>query len=179
MTDSQMWRAVVGARGGKPPADPASALQALRDAGVSTREIADQLGVSVRTVQRWSTTGASRRDPARSRSADKLVALGTNHPKVRSAALSRHRASRMRNQGGRVRMSGLQGPAMAGKDYRRNRQIEAELDGIAMEEVLARWQEGDDEGAAQALREALADEGYPEWDWDAAATVEFLGHRRE
>lgn len=176
----QMWRATAGRRAGKPAASAADALQALLDAGVSKKDIASQLGVTPRTVERWTTTtGAQRRDPSKSKSAEDLVKLGSTHPSVRSKAMSKYRRSRMRNRGGQVRINGNQGPTPGGKSYLRKRMIVHEIDGRSLDKIVQAWESGNDDDARDALREALEDQGYPDWTWDDEAVVDFLGHPRD
>jgi transposase-like protein len=176
----QMWTAVAGRRAGTPAGNPAESLRALLDAGVSKKEIAQTLGVTPRTVERWTTTtGGQRRDPAKSKAAERLTELGAKDPRVRERALSRYRKSRQRNRGGRVKINGRQGPAPAGKNYLRKRLIVHEIDGYAMDKVMQAWSAGDDDAAADAIREALEEQGYPDWAWDEGADVDFLAHSRD
>lgn len=176
----EMWRAVGGRTGGKPPAGPRDALESLTSAGVTKKEIAEQLGVSVRTVERWMTAGAERRNPTRSKHAAGLTALARNHSKVRQQARSGRRAARMRNKGARVRIKGSQGPRV-GKSWRvRHRTVTEEIDPYSMEKILDAWDQGDDDAALQALQDALEDHGYPPgWEWEGGADVDFLGLSRE
>ena len=48
-----------GKQGGRPKQYDAETIQALRDAGMTYQEIADELGCSVRTVQRELKTNAA------------------------------------------------------------------------------------------------------------------------
>ncbi|MGH2602477.1 MAG: helix-turn-helix domain-containing protein [Dehalococcoidia bacterium] len=163
-----LWRGVAGRQGGKPPADEREALDAMRDAGMSTREIAERLGVTPRTVQRWTTTrGAERRRPPR-----RVVDEAAAEPRVRSKAIPKRRRSRIRNQGAKLRISGRQGPPGSPSKYRRT--VSIYLDGDTMDRVLEAWENGNDEVAAEIMSEALDDEGYPAWTWDPDSEVDFL-----
>jgi uncharacterized protein YjcR len=176
----QLWRGVAGQRAAKPPTAADQALSTMLAAGVSKADIAAQLGVSLRTVERWTTTtGQQRRDPGRSKHASRIVDAAGKHPRVRAAAASSRRAARHRNRGARLRIKGQQGPAPSGKAYRRQRTIERYLDGDTMDAIQQAWQSGDDAAVEDLIREALEDEGYPAWDWDDGASVDFLAEHRE
>lgn len=181
----QLWRAFAGRGGKRPPETPGDAIRALTAAGASRREIAQfkkdvaaELGVSVRQVQRMTTiTGTERRGTAKH--AAELRKLTTQHPKVRAASVSSRRTSRMANHGARLRIKGTQGPAIGGRDYKRDRTIERYVDGDTMAEVRDAWEAGDDARAEEILRDSLESEGYPAWEWDSSALLEFLGEHRE
>ncbi|MGH9380810.1 MAG: helix-turn-helix domain-containing protein [Thermoanaerobaculia bacterium] len=163
-----LWRGLAGRQGGKPPADEREALDAMRDAGMSTREIAERLGVTPRTVQRWTTTRGSERRRAPRRVVDEAAA----DSRVRSKAIPKRRRSRIRNQGATLRISGRQGPPGSPSKYRRT--VKIYLDGDTMDSVLEAWENGNDEAAAEIMSEALDADGYRAWTWEPDCEVDFL-----
>jgi hypothetical protein len=179
--ERQLWRAVVGRSGQAPPETPADAIRNLERAGATRKEIAQfkrdvaaELGVTVRQVQRMTTTtGRERRGITRH--AEQLGQLASKHPRVRTASVSKRRAARMRNQGARLRIKGTQGPSIPGSPgTKRDRTITRHLDGETLDAIRELWEAGDDEAANNLLRGALEDEGYPAWDWDPDADLDFL-----
>lgn len=139
------------ARPAAPEGDSARQARALTDA-VGSREAARQLGVSERTLRRWRTGAA----PSRANAA-RLA---------RRESLNSRREARLRNRGAFVRMAGTIGGGTPGarRSNKRHRVIGAEgnqsvhLDGDQMSAILDAWEAGDDQGAVDALRDALADE---------------------
>ena len=133
---------------------PAQMVAAGENVLGSKKALADRLGVSERTVQRW----ASGESKPRFGNARKLKGFVRNDPDMRRAQLSSLREARIRNQGSKVKAKGEMGVRAAGKKYRRSREIETELSGDAMTEIMERWLQGDDAGALEALNEALGNE---------------------
>jgi hypothetical protein len=128
-----------------------------------------RLGVSERTMRRYRAGGR----PSRANAA-RLDRLARINPR---------REARLRNRGAYVRMSGNIGGGTPGARRRntRHRTIGAEgyssvhLSGEDMSEILDRWEAGDDEGALEMLREAIADEyGFPGFDFEDLTRLEFL-----
>jgi predicted transcriptional regulator len=133
---------------------PAEMVASAEKVFGSKKAVAEKLGVSERTVQRWAAgDGKPRFGNAR-----KLKGFVRDDPDMRRAQLSSLREARIRNQGSKVKAKGEMGVKAAGKKYRRNREIEAELSGDAMAEVMEKWLQGDDAGALEALNEALGSE---------------------
>ena len=102
---------------------------------------------------------------------------------ARQAQLNPRREARLRNRGAYVRMSGKIGGGTPGAKRKntRHRTIGGEgfesvhLSGDEMSEVLDRWEAGDDEGALEVLREAIADDlGFPSFDFEDLTRLEFL-----
>ncbi|MER7498317.1 hypothetical protein ABT033_37730 [Streptomyces pharetrae] len=150
---------------------PAEMISKAKEVLGSTKAVAQRLGVSERTVQRWAA-GDSK---PRFGNARKLKNFVRNDPQMRRAQLSNLRQARIRNQGSRVKARGEMGVTAAGKKYRRTREIETELSPDAMNEIMERWLQGDDAGALDALNEALGNEYVGGFELaDALEGLEFL-----
>jgi hypothetical protein len=128
----------------------------------------ERLGVSERTMRRYRAGGA----PSRA-----------NAAKIqREASISPRREARLRNRGAYVRMSGKIGADTPGKGRRgvgqRHRTIgdttAIHLSGDQMAEILDAYHAGDEEGAIEALREALGEEYFGGVTFDDLTRLEFL-----
>ncbi|MFE2936801.1 helix-turn-helix domain-containing protein [Streptomyces sp. NPDC059278] len=151
------------------PADMVA--KAKETLGLSTKDVAERLGVSERSVQRW----ASGEGKPRWGNAAKLKNFVRDSPEMRRAQLSNLREARIKNQGSRIKVKGEMGVTAGGKKYRRNREIEANLSPDAMSEVMEKWLQGDDQGAMDALHEALGSEYVDGFELaDALEGLEFL-----
>lgn len=124
----------------------------------SKKAVADRLGVSQRTVERWAAGEGRIRNKPSAKNADKLRDLGRNAPESRKRDMSNLRAARIRNKGAKIKVSGNIGPTIGGNDYKRQRTVEIDLSGEAMAPVLDAWLAGDDDAALAALHEALDSE---------------------
>jgi DNA-binding transcriptional regulator YdaS (Cro superfamily) len=141
-------------------ADGADARQNARalSATLGREGAAARLGVSERTLRRWRA-GAT---PSRA-NAERLAAAATAAPEVRRQDLSPRREARLRNRGAYVRLSGLVGGGTPGARRKNTRQrtvgeqgLESvHLSGDDMSGILDRWEAGDDQGALDALRDAM------------------------
>lgn len=129
----------------------------------------ERLGVSDRTLRRWRAGGT----PSRAHQ-DRLR---------REASLSPRRENRLRAQGAYVRMTGMIGADSPGKKRRggaaqRHRTIGVgsaiHLTGDQMAEILDRYHQGDEDGALDALREALGEAYYGSITFDDLTQLEFL-----
>lgn len=169
---SAVSRAVT--RKARPFGTGKAADQARRlEAAHGRRGAAERLGVSERTLRRWKAGGR----PSRAHAA-RLSEETRTSPEVRRQALGTGRESRMRNRGAYVRMAGQIG---AGGDvrYRRRRMIGGagtpiHLSGEAMAGILDAYAAGDDEAAAEALREAMDDEYAEGFTFGDLESLEFL-----
>jgi hypothetical protein len=149
---------------------PGSAADQVR--AVETRlgreRARERLGVSERTMRRYRAGGT----PSKA-NAEKIQ---------REASISPRREARLRNKGAYVRMTGKIGADTPGKKRRgagqRHRTIgdtsAIHLSGEQMAEILDRWHQGDEEGAVEALREALGEEYYGGITFDDLTRLEFL-----
>jgi hypothetical protein len=133
---------------------------------------AERLGISERTLRRYKAGGR----PTKANAA-RLEEVTRTAPEVRRQALGQRRESRMRSKGTYVRMAGQIG---AGGDprYRRRREIGAtspvHLSGEQMAAIIDAYKAGDDEGAAEALREALGEEYAAGTTFGNLESLEFL-----
>jgi hypothetical protein len=134
------------------------------------RERARQkLGVSERTMRRYRAGGT----PSKA-NAEKIQ---------RAASISPLREARLRNRGAYVRMTAKIGGGTSGAKRKNARQrtigdegmASIHLSGDEMAEILDAFEAGDDEGALEALREAMADDyGFPHFDFEDVTRLEFL-----
>jgi hypothetical protein len=101
----------------------------------------------------------------------------------REASLSPRRETRLRNQGAYMRMTGMIGADSPGKRRRpgegmRHRTIgdntAIHLDGGQMGEILDLYHQGDEDGALEALREALGDAYYGSITFENLTQLDFL-----
>ncbi|GAB1695164.1 hypothetical protein [Krasilnikovia sp. M28-CT-15] len=177
-----LWRAVTGRAGGRAPENVRDAVDRLEQAGASKKDLAQfkkdlaaALGVTVRQVQRMTTrTGSETRSDKRH--AGRIREFVQKDSRVRAAAGSQRRKSRMRNKGAKLKIKGRQGPKVGKSWPTRDRLVELDLDPYEMEALLDAWENGDDDTALETLQDALEDEGYPpNWSWEDGAAVEFLG----
>jgi hypothetical protein len=165
-----MWRATSRQDPAKDPA--AMARELKRELG--TKGAAERLGVTPRTVQRWTTTTGTQRRAIKGPAAAKVRQSYAKSPEVRKASTSRLRAARIRNKGATVRVKGQIGPVIGGKDYRRPREITTQLSGEAMDRVLDAWMRGDDKGARAALERGLDEEYQGGFRLDDEIDLDFL-----
>lgn len=133
---------------------PSEMVQSAEKVLGNKKLVAQRLGVSERTVQRW----ASGEGKPRWGNAAKLKNFVRNDPDMRRAQLAPLREARIRNQGSKVKATGDMGVTAAGKKYRRERTIEVELSPDAMTDIMEKWLEGKDDDALDALNEALGNE---------------------
>lgn len=133
---------------------------------------AQRAGVSERTWRRWKAGG----QPTKANAAKLATA-------ARPASVSGQREARLRKRGAYVRMTGKMGGGTpgAGRKNARQRTIGAEgyssihLSGEQMGSILDAWEGGDDDGALEELRGAIADEyGWPSFTFDDLTGLEFL-----
>ncbi len=138
---------------------------------------AQRAGVSDRTWRRWRTGAA----PSKA-NAGKLA------DQARQAQISPRREARLRNRGAFVRLAARVGGGTPGAKRKNTRQrtIGAEgfesihLSGDQMSEILDRFEAGDDQGAFDALQEAIRDTpwgsefGAFDFDKDSITLLEFL-----
>lgn len=156
--------------GKEPPSDVRGLVSALG----GTRAAADALGVTTRTVQRWTTTtGAQKRNAPAAKVAQLRTAV-RDSPAVRAQLVGQRRAARLRNSGTSVRIKGMQGVS---SEYARRRHITTAMPGRRIEPALTAWLGGDDDAAAAAfLREFVPEYGkgsFDTWTFEDLDGVEF------
>jgi hypothetical protein len=165
-------------RHARPPAAPDSPEAKARALGaeLGDAEAARRVGVSQRTWRRWKAGGK----PAGRNAAALNTEAGRQ---ARRSAISARRAARLRRRGAYVRMSGRIGGDTpgAGRRNTRHRTIgdagstSIYLTGDDMAAILGAWEAGDDQGALDVLRDAVADEyGFPNFSFDGLTSLEFL-----
>jgi hypothetical protein len=146
-----LGRGRAGSREGAARPGPMSLEDAAREFGpnraAQNKALAARFGVSVRTVQRWRSTGAERRSPGADRMRRLRIAA------ARRAGERRRREARRRgvriDVGGRIRVS---------RDTRDRTVSGLSVSGESMAEVLDLLAEGDREGAMEQFSEALGAE---------------------
>jgi hypothetical protein len=128
-----------------------------------------RLGVHERTMRRYRAGGT----PTKA-NAEKIA---------RQARLASRRGRRgeaqLRNRGAKVRMSGNLGLNRNQQQYRRHRTITVNLTPEQTSEITDLWLAGDDEGAVEALREALGENYLANFDFEDLTQLEFLRREEE
>jgi DNA-binding transcriptional regulator YdaS (Cro superfamily) len=165
--DQALTRALGGGRTQKPTTR--SEVERMQRALGSKRAVAERLGVSTRTVQRWAK-GTNKPRPGH---AAGLRELGRSRD-VRSK-LNPAKRRKLTTKGGRMRSQSEQGPRgpMGAASGWRDRTILVDVDAATMERVYEAWENGDDEEAAAILAEYMTDElGYPS-SWDFGSPDDF------
>lgn len=119
------------------------------------RALAAEAGVSLRTVQRWRTTGAERRNFNRSRSVGPLRAAAAHRYTSRRITSIRRRGLGMRLKAWRrvsrdIKIQEMPGP-IAGRPQLQH------ITGPALVPALNAWLAGDQAGAADELLDAFFD----------------------
>lgn len=174
-------------RGAKQPAtdDVRDMVRTLETALGSKKAVAERLGVSPRTVERWVTSAGQQRKPSGS-TLDKMRDAVRTAPELRRQALSPRREARIRNKGSYVRMSatiGATSPIPGGQDLQfsgRPRTIGGDadrplhLDADHMSAILDAYLAGDDEGIRDVFQDALGDAYYGSVEWQDVTGLEFL-----
>ena len=174
---STLFTALTGRAGdvsGKADADPAGMLLAAfgegRRGGVNTRAAAQGLGVSQRTVQRWlAPEGHQRSRPSaghrKTLTASARRAATTKQGRRRALADARDGAKARRIT--RLSVTGMQGPTVDGKEYRRYRKVDINLDPDAVESMWGAYEDGGDKGLVSWLAGYAGDEYVPDWGFDS------------
>lgn len=136
----------------------------------SKKAIAEELGVSTRSVQRWMRQGRINSGRVRSAAIDKIRNLYKT-PELRRA-MEAPRASQKKIAGGmKMKMSGSLGPIIAQgtpaeKDYTRLREMETEISEEGMAQIWEAWRTGDEEFLRETVREIIELEyGVSNWNW--------------
>jgi hypothetical protein len=137
------------------------------DEALGRRGTAERLGVSERTLRRWRAGGT----PSKAH-AERLAEEARTAREVRRQAIAPRREARLRNRGAHVRMTGMIGGTPGGnrRNWRQRTigdRTDIHLSGEQMGAILDAWEAGDDEGAMEALRDALAEE------YDGFASIKF------
>lgn len=134
------------------------------------RAAAAQLGVSVRTVQRWTTPNAERRQKPSAASAGRIRTAATEQRRadVARAATSR-RANRMRTTGATLRVQGAGGPVNDSPGGSiKSRDLTQFLSGDQVDDLYTAAAESDQ--AALAVINRIYAEDYmgdgQDWSWD-------------
>ncbi len=157
---------------GRTDADVRDMLMALggpakTKSGINLTAAASQLGVTRRTVERWVTDAGERGKPR----GKTLANLVTKSRQSATTQAGRRRAvGRIRETGGpggsaigrygtKVSISGVQGPAVAGKDYLRQRRVHLDLDPDAVQGMWGAYEQGGDKAFVGWL-ENHADQDY-------------------
>lgn len=164
----RIYRGLTGGR--RPPSGVGEEVQSLG----GTRQAAQQLGVSQRTVRRWLQRDREGR-PVASRNTQRL----TNAARVqaRRAALSPRREARMRSRGATIRARGNMGPGAIDPRYvRRNRTaLLPDASPEFISDLLDAYNAGDDDRALEILNDRFGDEyGVSGWTFEDLSQLDFL-----
>ena len=157
--------------GKSPDDDLRKTVQALG----GTKAVAQILGKSQRQVQRYVARDPRKRTTPPKEVADALRRTAYASPSVRRSLISKRRAARMRSRRKVVYVRGRveAGPIVGGRDYKRVRVLDVPISGELMAQVLAAWQDGDDQGARDALEEAFGEEYVAGWEFGDVDNLDF------
>jgi hypothetical protein len=184
-----VFHALTGRGGdvsGRPDADVRGMLLAIggpanTKSGINLTAAAAALGVSRRTAERW-VTNASQKSRLRGANLAKVVAqsrqAATTKAGRRRAMAAARRSARTR-YGAKLSITGKQGPTRSGTDYRRRRRIDLMLDPAAVEDMMAAYEQGGDQGYL-AWVEAYAGDNYlDDWGVDSLDKLEVSDPRED
>jgi len=120
------------------------------------REIARMAGVTVRTVQRWRSTGAERRTPSANTMRRIRISAAQREARERGRRPKRARRGAVRQRGARI---GVRGQVTVNGYQRRNRTVHFEqpISPETMTEVTDLLEDGRRDEAAETLQEAIAE----------------------
>lgn len=147
--------------------------------GATAREQRTNLAMAIS-----GTTNKSSKEYRAARREVERIDAGTRRPgrRYRQAILRAGRsriAAEQRGNRMKITIKGELGPAggaVHNRDYKRRRTISTVLEADDMDEILDRWELGDDAGAAEIFEELFgeaygADAGVPEWDLSDADSI--------
>lgn len=138
----------------------------------SKRAVAEELGVTTRSVERWMQQGRTRNGRLKAKEAN-LARIRdlANTPELRHAMRAPRRSQQAVSGGAHLKMSGDLGP-ISGKgtpsvrDYTREREIGVDISEEGMEEIRMAWETGEPEHVREVTREVIEREyGVANWDW--------------
>jgi transcriptional regulator with XRE-family HTH domain len=138
------------ARRVQPPKTLAAQLRFLEKRMGSQRAVADALGVTPRTIQRYKSRAGERRTPR----ADLATRISKLTREESMKGLSTRRENQLR-RGARFFVSGFIGPKVPGSPTARSRTIATYIPGELMNPVVDALRAGDDQAANDAFTEAL------------------------
>ncbi len=178
-----LFGALTGRAGevtGRPDGDLRAMLQGAfgegrRRGGVDTRAAAQGLGVTQRTVQRWlAGTGRQRHgaSPEHLKAIASRARQAASTQKGRRTAMAAARRGPLTRNGARLTVRGQQGPLRAGKEYRRMRRLDLDLQPEDVEALMSAYERGGDK-AFVAWLEGHADAEYvADWGFDSVEDLE-------
>ena len=144
--------------------------------GIDLTQAANRLGVSRRTVERWvrsEDTGQGQRPSAQRLQALQRVSRQVASTRAgRRGAIQAARAARRFSRGARVSITGEQGPKYPGKDYKRTRTTQLDLDPGAAEAMLNAWERGGERGFLSWATQHWGSEYVDDWDFGRVDGVE-------
>jgi hypothetical protein len=129
--------------------------------GLNTRAAAKDLGVSQRSVQRW-VRGENRPSGTHQQALAKRSRQAATTRAGRRRSLSHARQRRETRYGGRVSVSGDQGPI--GEEYHRPRTVSQALDPDAILDMYAAYEAGGDKGLVSWIEGYFSEHYVDEWD---------------
>lgn len=158
-------------RGKDAPTD----VRGLVNVAGGTRAVAGMLGVTQRTVQRWTTETAAQRRRVPASALGRLRTALRNTPGYRAQLLGvgrpGSRAARLRNRGATAHFRGrtVSGIVAGGRAYVRTRTVpDRQLTGAQMAPVVDAFLRGNDAAAEHLFQEAYADAyDAPGWEFES------------
>lgn len=147
-----------------------SALEAGKKAfGNFWKNVAHETGVSERTLRRVRAGGKTSK--ATQRKLDDFA----KRQEVRRASVKPRRASKIQSatqSGARVKFTAWQGPIGRGAgDYRRQRTMDFNIPGEAMQELNEAYESGDDEAIQSLMEQYTAEFGWTDWSPQGGWTI--------
>lgn len=136
--------------------------------GINLTEVAAELGVTRRTVERWVTTDGTERGkpkPGTLRAVATKARQAASTQRGRAKALGRglagtgagSRGAGISTYGTQIKVRGFQGPVVGGKPYLRDRTITMDLEAQQVQAMQAAYTQGGDKGFVRWV-ESQADE---------------------
>lgn len=137
--------------------------------GINLTSVAQQLGVTRRTVERWVTT-AGERNRLRGRNLEQVrtrsrQAATTKAGRRRSMAGARARG--VGKFGARLSVRGAQGLNAAGKAYRRSRRVTLDLSPDDVQAAMNAYEQGGDAGYMTWMEQHFSENYQPDWHFDS------------
>ncbi|MCO7221535.1 hypothetical protein [Klenkia sp. PcliD-1-E] len=184
-----VFNALTGRGGdvsGRPDGDVRGMLLAIggpakTKSGINLTAAAAALGVSRRTAERW-VTNASQKSRLRGANLAKVVAQSRQAATTKAGrrrAMAAARRGSLTRRGAKLSITGKQGPTRAGTDYRRRRRIDLMLGPGDVEEMMAAYEQGGDQGYMSWV-EAYAGENYlDDWGVDSLDKLEVSDPRED
>lgn len=135
--------------------------------GIDLTAAAKKLGVQRRTVERWVAAAEGKRGQKPSGgSAKKLAKISRQAASTKAGRRAAVGGWRSAGGSARISITGLQGPAKAGRDYKRQRTTTLVLDPDQVEAMMDAYENGGEKGFMSWATKHWDDEYLPDWGFD-------------